>query len=73
MKIEQKVSDTDFKLKLQQSMAKGKWKTGSKIMLLFLSFIRIPRSGMLQVHDSMNQQGRKLLLLHKISVVSKIH
>lgn len=73
MKIEQKVFASDFKLKLQQSMAKGKWKISSKIMLFCLSFIMIPSSGTLYVHKSMNQQGRKLLLLHKISVVAKIH
>lgn len=73
MKIEQKVSDTDFKLKLQQSMPKGKWKMGNKFMMFCLSFIMVPSSGMLYVHESMNQQGRKLLLLHKIPVVAKIH
>lgn len=51
MKIEQKVSDTDIKLKLQLAMAKGKWKMGSKIMLFCLSFIMISRSGMLYLWE----------------------
>lgn len=36
MKIEQKLSDTDFKLQFQQSPARGKWKMGSKIKFLYV-------------------------------------